>query len=161
MRVASTPFARPARTLVDFVRKRDDWDMTTTSAIPVLIVDDQPAFRRAACAVVDCLDGFAVAAEATSGEEAVDLAQTIAGPMLVLMDINLGGMNGIAATRLITDADPSAVVFLLSTYAAGDLPSGAAACGARAYIHKEELDPYLLEQLWEEELAGAGGWRTA
>ena len=153
--MVSTPFVRPARTLVDIGTKRDDWDMTTKSAIPVLIVDDQPAFRRAARAVVDRLDGFAVAAEAHSGEEAVDLAQTIAGPMLVLMDVNLGEMNGIAATRLITDADPRAVVFLLSTYAAADLPGGADTCGARAYIHKEELDPYLLRELWDENAATA------
>ena len=53
-------------------------------------------------------------------------------PGLVLMDINLPGINGIEATRRITAAHPDAVVMLLSTYQADDLPSDADSCGRGA-----------------------------
>jgi two-component system, NarL family, invasion response regulator UvrY len=127
----------------------------TTHLVPVLVVDDQAPFRRAAQAVVDRVDGFNVEFEALSGEEAVEVAASFGdGPALVLMDINLGaGINGIEATRQITAAHPRAVVVLLSTYAVEDLPAGADNCGAAAYVHKEELTPSLLRRIWDEQQA--------
>jgi DNA-binding NarL/FixJ family response regulator len=115
--------------------------------IPVLIVDDQAPFRRAARAVVTATPGFEVVGEAESGEEAVAMADAL-GPGLVLMDINLPGINGIEATRRITAAHPDAVVVLLSTYQAGDLPADADSCGAAAYVHKEEFGPALVQDVW-------------
>ena len=94
------------------------------SPVPVLIVDDQAPFRRAARTVVTATPGFEVVGEAESGEEAVELADAL-DPGLVLMDINLPGINGIEATRRITAAHPDAVVMLLSTYQADDLPADA------------------------------------
>jgi DNA-binding NarL/FixJ family response regulator len=67
---------------------------------------------------------------------------------MVLMDINLPGINGIEATRRITAAHPDAVVMLLSTYQAGDLPADADSCGAAAYVHKEDFGPAVVEDLW-------------
>jgi DNA-binding NarL/FixJ family response regulator len=116
-------------------------------SIPVLIVDDQAPFRRAARAVVTATPGFEVVGEAESGEEAVEMADTLS-PGLILMDINLPGINGIEATRRITAAHPDAVVMLLSTYQAGDLPSDADSCGAAAYVHKEQFGPSVVTELW-------------
>jgi DNA-binding NarL/FixJ family response regulator len=113
----------------------------------VLIVDDQAPFRRAARAVVTATPGFEVVGEAESGEEAVELADAL-GPGLVLMDINLPGINGIEATRRITAAHPHAVVMLLSTYQAGDLPSDAGSSGAAQYVHKEEFGPNVVQDVW-------------
>src|SRR5437763_16885562 len=115
--------------------------------VPVLIVDDQAPFRRAARAVVTATPGFEVVGEAESGEEAVELADSLA-PGLVLMDINLPGINGIEATRRITAAHPKAVVMLLSTYQAGDLPSDANSAGAVQYVHKEEFGPAVVRDVW-------------
>jgi len=115
--------------------------------VPVLIVDDQAPFRRAARAVVTATPGFEVVAEAESGEEAVALAASLA-PGLVLMDINMPGINGIEACRQITAAHPDAVVMLLSTYQAGDLPADAETCGAAAYVHKEEFGPSVVTDIW-------------
>ncbi len=125
--------------------------------VQVLIVDDQAPFRAAARAVLARINGFQLAGEATSGEEAVELASTLA-PNLVLMDINMGVMDGIEATRRITQAHPATMVILVSTYAVDDLPPTARRSGAAAYVNKDELSPRVVRQLW-----AAGGdphWST-
>ena len=122
--------------------------MADSPAVSVLIVDDQAPFRRAAAAVVKVTGGFEVVGEAESGEEAVELAGSLA-PALVLMDINMAGINGIEATRRITSMYPEVVVVLLSTYQADDLPADAATSGAAAYVNKEEFGPQVLERVWQ------------
>ena len=77
----------------------------STATVGVLIVDDQAPFRDVARTVVALSPGFDVVAEAASGEEAV-AAVAERHPQLVLMDINLPGINGLEATRRITDAQP-------------------------------------------------------
>jgi DNA-binding NarL/FixJ family response regulator len=121
-------------------------------SVSVLIVDDQAPFRRAARAVVAATPGFEVVAEAESGEEAVRLVDALQ-PGLVLMDINLPGINGIEATRRITSAHPGAIVMLLSTYQAADLPADATSCGAAAYVHKEDFGPALVNDVWSKNAA--------
>ena len=118
-------------------------------AVGVLIVDDQAPFRRAAKMVLAATPGFDVIGEAESGEEAVELFDELA-PGLVLMDINLPGINGIEATRRITGAHPDATVLLLSTYQAADLPSGADSCGAAGYVNKEEFGPAVVLDVWSK-----------
>jgi DNA-binding NarL/FixJ family response regulator len=119
----------------------------SAEAVAVLIVDDQAPFRRAARTVVMMTPGFEVVGEAESGEEAMSLFEQLQ-PGLVLMDINLGAMNGIEATRQIVAAHPDATVILLSTYQASDLPSGADTCGAAGYVNKEEFGPAVVVDVW-------------
>ena len=123
--------------------------MTSADDVSVLIVDDQATFRSTARTVVLLADGFTVAAEAESGEDAVETAQRV-HPDLVLMDINLPGINGIEATRRIVEHWPDTVLVLMSTYTAADLPADAADCGARSYVHKEDLFPDVLSDVWEQ-----------
>ena len=125
-----------------------------TDHVNVLIVDDQAPFRAVARTVVGLISDFEVAAEAESGEDAVATAAELA-PALVLMDINLPGINGIEATRQILAAHPDTVVVLLSTYTAADLPADAASCGAAEYVHKEDLSPITLREIWEQHRPGA------
>jgi len=116
--------------------------------VSVLIVDDQLPFRAVARTVIGLTDGFAVAAEAESAEQA--LATVEANPPdLVLMDINLPGMNGIEATRRVRESHPETSVILLSTYSEADLPADARTCGAIAYVHKEDFGPALVRELWD------------
>jgi DNA-binding NarL/FixJ family response regulator len=118
-------------------------DATT---VGVLIVDDQAPFRSAARALVRVLAGWRVIGEAASGEQAVAVAAET-GPQVVLMDINLPGMDGYEATRRILAAQPGTAVVLLSTYSADDLPEEPLACGAVGYLRKDDLTPAALRSL--------------
>jgi DNA-binding NarL/FixJ family response regulator len=118
-----------------------------SETVPVLVVDDQAPFRRAAAAVVAMTPGFEVVGQAHSGEEAVELAEQL-HPDVVLMDINMEGIGGIEATRRITAAHRDTVVVLLSTYREADLPADARTCGAARYVHKEDFGPAVLTGAW-------------
>src|SRR6478672_2110193 len=83
--------------------------------VRVLIVDDQEPFRRAMSAVVEETDGFVVVGSATSGEESLAVAAELR-PHLVLMDVNLPGIDGIEAARRLVGSPGAPVVVLLSTY---------------------------------------------
>lgn len=117
--------------------------------VGVLIVDDQPPFRSVARTVVALAPGFEVAGEAASGEESVEAAAEL-DAKIVLMDINLPGINGIEATRRILSQRPETVVILLSTYTEADLPADARTCGAARYIHKEDLSPAVIREVWDD-----------
>lgn len=115
--------------------------------VRVLIVDDQEPFRLAARMVVELTDGFEVVGEAQTGEDAVTMAADLQ-PDLVLMDVNLPGINGVDATRRILSASDSVVVLLLSTYEEAEYAPRAAECGAAAYIPKSAFGPDRLESAW-------------
>jgi two-component system invasion response regulator UvrY len=116
--------------------------------VAVLVVDDHAPFREVARTVVGLAPGFRCVGEVGTGGDAV-AAVRLLGAQLVLMDINLPGINGIEATRRIRSEDGRAVVVLLSTYTESDLPADARTCGATAYVHKEEMSPDLLRRVWD------------
>jgi two-component system, NarL family, invasion response regulator UvrY len=117
------------------------------NAVAVLVVDDQQPFRGAARALLAQCPEFQLVGEAASGEEAVELAAGVR-PELVLMDINMPGIDGFEATRRLLQVHPDTVVVLCSTYSAADLPEEATICGAQAYVDKGELDPEILTEVW-------------
>ena len=119
----------------------------------MLIVDDQEPFRAVARTVVALTRGFELAGEAATGEEAVDSVERL-DPGVVLMDINLPGIDGFEATRRIMRDAPSTSVVLLSSYSYDDLPQEAGTCGAVGYVHKEDFGPETLTQLLDDEARG-------
>jgi DNA-binding NarL/FixJ family response regulator len=118
-------------------------------ATRVLIVDDQEPFRLAARAVVEATDGFEVVGEVETGEASVEAARELS-PDLVLMDVNLPGIDGLEATRQILDGADTVVVLLLSTYEADEYGPRAAEVGAAAYIPKSEFEPDRLAEAWSQ-----------
>jgi DNA-binding NarL/FixJ family response regulator len=119
----------------------------------VVIVDDQEPFRLAARMVVEATDGFEVVGEADTGEGGVDLADQL-DPDLILMDVNLPGINGLEATRQILDHSTRVVILLLSTYEEADYGPRAAECGASAYIPKSSFGPDRLSTAWQAARTG-------
>jgi len=117
--------------------------------VSVLVVDDQAPFRLAARSVLRRAENFELVGEAATGEEAVTMVSEL-HPALVLMDINMPGINGIEATRQIMAIAPETVIFLCSTYQLSDLPPDAITSGARAYVNKEDLGAEALRRLWDE-----------
>jgi len=113
----------------------------------VIAVDDQAHFRLVLCRVIDATPGFEVVAEADSGELAV-AAATELRPDLVLMDVEMPGLGGLAAARRIKVARPSTLVVLVSATHPEDLPLEAACCLADEIVWKPKLRPALLEEIW-------------
>jgi two-component system, NarL family, invasion response regulator UvrY len=136
--------------------EQDEEPTPREELVQVLVVDDQPLFRSAARAVIARVPGFELAAEATSGEEAVQIVDDLR-PAVVLMDINMGAMDGLEATRIITTAHPDTFVILVSTYTEEDMPPAARRCGAAAYLNKDELSPRTVRRLWDA--GGDPAWR--
>ena len=113
--------------------------------VRVLVVDDQEPYRRAMVAVVDGTDGFVVVGSASSGEESVVVAARLR-PDLVLMDVNLPGIDGLEASRRLRQQEPSPVVVLLSTYDESEFDL--TDCGAVAYVSKAVFGPDRLTAAW-------------
>ena len=117
--------------------------------VRVLIVDDQRPFRAAATAVAESINGFDVVDAVETAEQAIDgMART--RPDLVLMDLNLPGMDGVQASRLLRERHPDVVVVLLSSYDEAEFADLISDCGATAYVPKASFGPDRLETLWRE-----------
>jgi DNA-binding NarL/FixJ family response regulator len=120
--------------------------------VRVLIVDDQRPFREASNMVVEMTDGFEVVGEAESGEEAVELAAGLE-PDLVLMDVQMPGIDGLEATRRIMALPTPPHVLVMSTHESGSYEAPALAAGAIGFIPKSEFGMDTLEAVWAGVLA--------
>jgi len=97
--------------------------------------------------VVDMTDGFEVVGEAQNGLEALDLVAEL-GPDLVLMDVQMPGIDGIETTRRISALpDPPAVV-VMSTHESGDYVGMAVAAGAIGFVPKSQFGFDTLAEMW-------------
>lgn len=115
--------------------------------VQVLICDDQETFRSAACEVVNAAPGFEVVGQVGTGEESVLEAGRL-HPDLVLMDVQLPGIDGLEASRRIRAADPKVAVLLLSTYEPEEFSARIAGSGAIAFISKASFGPDVLIEAW-------------
>ena len=104
-------------------------------ALRVLVVDDHRLFRGGLRDVLE-ESGIAIAGEADSGEEALEIASALS-PDVVIMDLTLPGISGAEATRRLLAAEPSIVVLVLTVSAEGGDIDEALAAGARGYLLKD------------------------
>ena len=107
-----------------------------TEPITVLIVDDHAVVRQGVRAFLSIQPDIAVAAEAGSGEEAVQLA-ALHIPDVVLMDLVMPGMDGVEATRQVKKVSPRSQVVVLTSYHEDEHVFPALRAGALSYILKE------------------------
>jgi two-component system invasion response regulator UvrY len=114
-------------------------------AVRVLIVDDSEPFRSVLREVVEATPGMAHVGEAASGEAALEAADRL-GPQLVIIDKRMPGIGGLETARRIRSRHPGAVVVLASA----ETPRSDAldAAAAHAFVHKRELTPRTLTELW-------------
>jgi DNA-binding NarL/FixJ family response regulator len=112
-----------------------------------LIVDDQESYRSAARLVVELADGFEIVGEASNGEASLVMVPELT-PDLVLMDINMPGIDGLEATKRLLVDHPGLKVAVLSTYEAAEYGQIALDAGAVAFISKSEFGPDALEAIW-------------
>ena len=113
------------------------------STIRVLLVDDHTAVRQAFAFALKSEAGIEVIGEAGSGLAALEEIRRL-HPNLVLMDINLPGMNGIEATRQIRAEFPQIEVIGLSMYESEEQGAAMRRAGARAYVSKSASYETLL-----------------
>ena len=121
-----------------------------TKDVLVVIVDDQAPFREAAKAVLDATAGFAVVGSAETGEDGLRLARSLR-PDLVLLDVNLPGLNGMEVSRVLAQEDSATTVVLVSTYDESEWGDEVSRCGAAGYLRKSDFGPDRLRELLRRE----------
>ncbi|MFI7001171.1 response regulator [Nocardia sp. NPDC050175] len=104
--------------------------------ITVVVADDQTVVREGLTTVLSLLPDIEVVGEARDGAEAVELVSRLA-PDVVLMDLRMPILDGVAATAAITADHPETAVLVLTTYADDESIAGALRAGARGYLTKD------------------------
>lgn len=117
-----------------------------TRAIKLLLVDDHPVVREGLRSCFARLPKLAVVGEAASGEEALRLVKRLK-PDVVLMDINMPGINGLVAAARMQKIAPAAKVLILSVHENREYVTEVARCGARGYILKDAPPDELVRAI--------------
>lgn len=119
----------------------------------ILIADDHPLFRNGVRNLLKTTDDLHVVGEASTGDEALELAGTLR-PDLILMDIRMPGVNGIEATRLIKAQYPQIEVIILTMFREDQSVFTALRAGAKGYVLKDADETELLQSI---RMVGSGG----
>jgi DNA-binding NarL/FixJ family response regulator len=120
--------------------------MISVKKIRILMVDDHPLLREGVAAVLHGEQDVELVAEATNGQEAIDLFR-LHRPDVTLMDLQMPGMNGIDAIVAIRRDFPNARFIVLTTYAGDVQALRALKAGASGYLLKNMLRKELLDTI--------------
>lgn len=123
--------------------------------IRVVIVDDQPVVRAGVARILGPEDGFEVVAECGDGDEVVD-AVAEHRPDIVLMDVRMRHVDGVAATRLLREVSPQPPVLVLTTFDDDDVLWGALDAGAAGFVLKDASAEDLISAT--RAVAGGAAW---
>ncbi|MFV9505472.1 MAG: response regulator [Oscillochloridaceae bacterium umkhey_bin13] len=118
----------------------------STPTLAVLIVDDHPIFRKGLRALLASHPELRLVGEATSGHEAVRLADDL-HPDLILMDLQMPGGDGINAIRQIIASRPECRILVVTMFDDDDSVFAAMRAGARGYVLKDTDDEELSRAL--------------
>lgn len=111
-----------------------------------MLVDDHAVVRQGLRALLEVTDGITVVGEASNGQEAIERAQTLA-PDVVLIDVEMPGMNGIEATRRIRALHQHTQVIVLTSYDDDERLVRAIEAGAISYLLKNISANDLIEAI--------------
>ncbi len=111
----------------------------TQENVGILLVDDHPAVRQGLRMLFQQEPAAAVIGEASTGAEALALAGHLK-PDVVIMDIEMPGMDGIEATALLVAMLPQVAVIILTMHGTSDKRARAFAAGARAFVEKSRAE---------------------
>jgi NarL family two-component system response regulator YdfI len=115
-------------------------------AIRLLIVDDHMIVREGLRMICDTLAQVAWVGEARDGREALDRVEVLA-PDVVLLDLKMPEMDGIAALEQLRNSHPEVAVIILTTYQDDDLMRRGLSLGARGYLLKDTDRETLLKTI--------------
>jgi CheY-like chemotaxis protein len=113
----------------------------------VVAVDDHASFRAVVRQVVTATEALTIVGEADCGEAAVELVRDLQ-PDVVLMDVRMPGLGGIAATQRIKTMQPRTLVVLVTTIPPAELPGVKEESLADEVLWKSELRPKILDEIW-------------
>lgn len=114
--------------------------------IRILLVDDQALFREGLHTLLSVHDDLDVVGEASNGQEAIDAVARLS-PDVVLMDLRMPVLNGVAATRHITESAPNSRVIVLTTFDDDEYLFDGLRAGAVGYLLKDVPSAKLVEAI--------------
>ena len=114
--------------------------------IKILLVDDQPLFREGLRTLLSVQSDFEIVGEAGNGEEAIKLARALQ-PAVVLMDLQMPVLDGVAATRCLKTEQPDCRVIVLTTFDDDENVFDGLRAGAVGYLLKDASSEKLCEAI--------------
>jgi DNA-binding NarL/FixJ family response regulator len=114
--------------------------------IKILLVDDQPLFREGLRTLLSVHSDFEVVGEAGNGEEALRLGRSLQ-PLVVLMDLQMPVLDGVAATRRLHEEQPGCRVIVLTTFDDDEMVFDGLRAGAVGYLLKDAPSEKLAEAI--------------
>lgn len=112
----------------------------------VLIADDHPLFRKGLRALLSATPDIVIVGEATTGQEAVELAAELQ-PDVILMDLQMPGINGVEATRQILHTSPHIRILVVTLFEDDASVFTALRAGARGYVLKDAQEEEMLRAI--------------
>jgi DNA-binding NarL/FixJ family response regulator len=114
--------------------------------ISILLVDDHAILRDGLKNILSFEDDIKVIGEAISGEEALRLTEELS-PDVIIMDINLPGMNGVETTAVIKEKNPDARILVLTMYTHDEYLMSALKAGADGYLLKDAPSEHVVDAI--------------
>ncbi|MDQ3412234.1 MAG: response regulator transcription factor [Chloroflexota bacterium] len=116
------------------------------TSIRIVLAEDQTLMRQGLRTILELEDGFEVVGEATTGQEAISRVLALR-PDIVLMDVQMPELDGVAATARITAAAPATRVIILTTFEREEYVFAGIKAGAKGHLLKEIPAEELLDTI--------------